>query len=53
MGKEIGTPANEILFLGQHRIDVRSRINTRLSFGQYIYRISTGGEFYSKSILLK
>ena len=53
MGREIGTLANEILFPGRHSIDVRARINSRLSFGQYIYRISTGGQFYSKSILIK
>jgi len=53
MGREIGVLANEILFPGRHSIDVKARINSRLSFGQYIYRISTGGQFYSKSILIK
>ena len=53
MGREIGTLANEVLFMGKHKIDVRAKINTRLSYGQYVYRISSGGEFYSKSILIK
>jgi uncharacterized protein (DUF1501 family) len=53
LGKEIGTIANEILFPGRHTINVRSNIKTRLSFGQYIYRISTGGQFYSKSIIIR
>ena len=53
MGREIGTLANEILFKGKHKIDVRAKINSRLSYGQYMYRIASGGEFYSKSILLK
>lgn len=53
LGNEIGVITNEILFAGKHTIDVKSKINTRLSYGQYIYRISTGGQFYSKSILIK
>lgn len=53
LGKEIGVLANEILFPGKHTIDVKSKINARLSYGQYIYRISTGGQFYSKSILIR
>lgn len=53
LGREIGTLKNEVLFQGRHTIDVRAAINTRLSYGQYIYRISLGGQFYSKSILIK
>ena len=53
LGKEIGILANEILFAGKHSIDVKSKINNRLSYGQYIYRISTGGQFYSKSIIIR
>lgn len=53
LAKEIGTITNEILFEGRHTINVRENIKGRLSYGQYIYRISTGGQFYSKSILLK
>ncbi len=53
LGKEIGVLANEILFAGKHSIDVKSKINNRLSYGQYIYRISTGGQFYSKSIIIR
>jgi len=53
LGKEIGTVANEVLFPGQHVFDVRSAIKSRLSFGQYIYRISMGGQHYSKSLILK
>ncbi|MBL4662170.1 MAG: DUF1501 domain-containing protein [Flavobacteriaceae bacterium] len=52
MGKEIATLKNEMLFLGQHKIDVKAAVNTRLSFGQYIYRITTGGQNYSKSIMI-
>ncbi len=53
IGREIGTLANEILFMGEHKIDVRAKIKSHLSYGQYIYRIASGGEFYSKSILIK
>jgi uncharacterized protein (DUF1501 family) len=53
MGREIGTLANEILFAGKHSIDVRAQIKGRLSYGQYVYRISSGGQFYSNSILIK
>lgn len=53
MGREIGTITNEMLFAGRHVIDVKANIKQRLSYGQYIYRIGTGGQFYSKSILIK
>ncbi len=52
LGKEIATLKNEMLFPGQHKIDVKAAVNTRLSFGQYIYRITTGGQNYSKSIMI-
>ena len=52
MGREVGTIANELVFAGRQSFDIRNRIKTRLSLGQYIYRISTGGQFYSKSIML-
>ncbi|MCW5519039.1 DUF1501 domain-containing protein [Aureitalea sp. L0-47] len=53
MGKELGTLKNEVLFPGVHSVDVKKAIGTRLSFGQYIYRISMGGQFYSKSLMIK
>lgn len=53
MGKKITTLKNEMLFPGQHKIDVKANVNTRLSFGQYIYRIQMGGQYYSKSIMIK
>ena len=52
MSKEIATIKNEMLFPGQHKIDVKAAVNTNLSFGQYIYRITTGGQNYSKSIMI-
>ena len=53
MAREIGTITNELLFAGRHQFNVRERTQGRLSYGQYIYRISTGGQYYSKSILIK
>lgn len=53
MGREIGSLTNETLFAGKHLIDVKANIKQRLSYGQYVYRIATGGQFYSKSILIK
>lgn len=53
MGREMATLKNEMFFPGQHKIDVAANVNTRLSFGQYIYRITTGGQHYSKSIMIK
>jgi len=53
LAKEIGTITNTYLNAGRHTINIRDTIKGRLSYGQYIYRISTGGQFYSKSILLK
>ncbi len=53
MAREIGTICNDFLTTGRHRFNVRDQIKGRLSYGQYIYRISTSGQFYSKSILIK
>ncbi|MGK0386607.1 MAG: hypothetical protein ACI849_001225, partial [Patiriisocius sp.] len=53
LGQEVATLSNEILYPGNHVIDVKAKANMRLSYGQYIYRINTGGQFYSKSIIIK
>lgn len=53
LGQEVATLGNEILYPGNHIIDVKAKANMRLAYGQYIYRINTGGQFYSKSILIK
>jgi uncharacterized protein (DUF1501 family) len=52
MGKELGTLKNEVLFPGVHSVDVKAALGSRLSYGQYIYRISMGGQFYSKSLII-
>jgi uncharacterized protein (DUF1501 family) len=53
MGKEIGTLKNGIVYPGKHVINVKTAVNTRLAYGQYVYRIAVGGQFYSRSILIK
>ncbi|GER58473.1 hypothetical protein ULMA_05810 [Patiriisocius marinus] len=53
LGKEIATLSNEIFYPGTHVVDVKLKANQNLAYGQYIYRIHTGGQFYSKSILIK
>lgn len=52
-GREIGALTNEMLFPGAHNIDVLAKVRATLSTGQYIYRIAIGGQFYSKSLLIK
>lgn len=52
LGREISTLKNEMLFAGEHEINVKNEAKTRLSTGQYIYRISAGDQSYSKSIIL-
>tara|TARA_B110000238_G_scaffold46789_1_gene50721 strand:- start:629 stop:2251 length:1623 start_codon:yes stop_codon:yes gene_type:complete len=53
LGQEMASLCNEVLTPGNHIIDVKTRANIRLAYGQYIYRINTLGQFYSKSILIK
>ena len=53
MGRQLVTLADRMFFPGQHRIDVRQAAGIRLSYGQYIYRISFAGQHYSKSIMIR
>lgn len=53
MGRELVTLADRMFFPGRHSIDVRQAAGIRLSYGQYIYRISFAGQHYSKSILIR
>ncbi|WP_299884718.1 DUF1501 domain-containing protein [uncultured Lacinutrix sp.] len=53
LGKEVTTLKNELLFPGEYSLDVKKEAQTRLSNGQYIYRISIGNQNYSKSIILR
>ncbi|WGD35561.1 DUF1501 domain-containing protein [Olleya sp. YS] len=53
LGKEVATLKNDMLFAGEHEINVKEAAQTRLSTGQYIYRISIGQQHYSKSIIIR
>ena len=53
MGRELVTLADRMFFPGRHSIDVRQSAGIRLSYGQYIYRITFAGQQYSKSILIR
>ncbi|WP_299113935.1 DUF1501 domain-containing protein [uncultured Winogradskyella sp.] len=53
MGREIATLKNEMLFAGEHSINVKNTIKTKLSLGQYIYRISVGNQNFSKSLIIR
>lgn len=52
LGQEVGTLANDFMFEGPQKINVKQAINKRLFTGQYFYRITFGGRNYSKSILI-
>lgn len=52
-GRELTTLADQMFFPGRHSINVRQAAGMRLSYGQYIYRISFAGQHYSKSILIR
>lgn len=53
IGQEVTVLKNDVLFPGEQTINVREAANTRLHTGQYIYRITVGGESYSKSIVIR
>lgn len=52
IGQEVSTLKNEMLMAGEHEIDVKQAVGSRLATGQYIYRISVGNNNFSKSILV-
>lgn len=52
IGQKVATLRNEVLFEGSHEIDVKETAQTRLSTGQYVYRIETNGASYSRSLLI-
>ena len=52
-GREISTLKNEMLFAGEHQISIKNSIKQRLSYGQYIYKISVGSKHFSKSLFIR
>lgn len=52
LGQELATLKNEILFAGEHIINVNKAAGNQLMAGQYIYRIVTSNKSYSKSLVI-
>lgn len=52
IGQKVATLRNEMLLEGEHVIDVKASAETRLSTGQYVYRIETGSGEFSKALLI-
>jgi uncharacterized protein (DUF1501 family) len=52
LGSEVAVLKNELLTAGTHLINIRTHSKARLQTGQYLYRISSGGQHYSKSIIV-
>lgn len=52
LGQEVGTLANDFMFEGPKKINVKQVLNKFLFTGQYFYRITFGGQSYSKSLLI-
>ena len=53
LGQSLGTLQNEMVLDGQHDINVKENINMILAPGQYIYKITTLDNKYTKSIIIK
>lgn len=53
VGQNMGTLANEMMFEGHKKINIRESLQKRLFTGQYIYDIQFAGQRYSKSILVR
>jgi len=52
MGRKIADLHNGYLAPGTHRFSVRGQSGIHLSAGQYVYRIITGGQAHSRSIVM-
>ena len=53
IGQQVGTITNEMMTEGSHTIPIRQNIQSRLSTGQYIYRIQFQGQKYSKMVAIR
>jgi uncharacterized protein (DUF1501 family) len=53
LGQRIGTIKNEMMIEGSYTIPIKQNMGTRLSTGQYIYRITYKDKKYSKSVLIR
>ncbi|NAS31938.1 DUF1501 domain-containing protein [Flavobacteriaceae bacterium R38] len=53
LGQRVATIANEMMFAGSKKINIKEKINTRLQTGQYIYSITIQDRKFSKSIIIR
>ncbi len=53
MGREIATLKNSMLLAGEHSISVKEVVDKNLNVGQYIYKISAGGQKFSRSLIIR
>ncbi|NER12944.1 DUF1501 domain-containing protein [Leptobacterium flavescens] len=53
IGQRVASIANEMMFSGSHKINIKEKINTRLHTGQYIYSISIQDKKFSKSVVIR
>ena len=53
LGQNLGTLQNEIVLDGEHNVNVKDAIGTVLAPGQYVYKITTLDNKYTKSIIIK
>ncbi len=53
IGQNVATVANELMFSGSHKINVKESIQTYLQTGQYIYSISIQDRKFSKAIAIR
>lgn len=52
LGQHVGTVFNEMVFEGPIEINIRERVQQRLSTGKYIYRIQVQDQKMSKSVMV-
>jgi len=53
MGQELGQLKNDYMMPGNHEINIKQTLQTRMPSGVYIYRIETGGKQYSNQFLMR
>lgn len=53
LGQEIGQIANQYFLPGIHEIDIKEALQSRMSAGQYIYKIDSAGKQFSSQFMMQ
>ncbi|AUC78907.1 twin-arginine translocation pathway signal [Nonlabens sp. MB-3u-79] len=53
LGQEIGQLANRYFLPGVHEMNIQETLSSRISSGQYIYKIETNGQQYSSQFVMQ